>query len=58
MELSEQQLMDCTWKVKGLRGNSGNNGCHGGWAWKALFWGRDNKLASRESYGPYLGQVR
>ena len=55
--LSEQQMVDCTWKVKGVRKNIGNRGCHGGMAWKVMFWARSNIIATSESYGPYKGQV-
>lgn len=57
VRLSEQQMVDCTWKVRGVWNNSGNHGCHGGMAWKVFFWGRSNTIATSDSYGSYKGQV-
>ena len=57
VKLSEQQMVDCTWKVKGVWKDSGNNGCHGGMAWKVLFWAKSNIIATNDSYGSYKGQV-
>ena len=58
VELSEQQMVDCTWKVKGVWNGQGNRGCHGGTAWKVLYWAKTNIIATNKSYGPYRGQVR
>ena len=44
-------MIDCTW-------GSGNNGCRGGMPIKALEWVTENGVATKKSYGPYLGQVR
>ena len=43
-------MIDCTW-------GSGNNGCRGGMPTKALEWVTKNGVATKKSYGPYLGQV-
>lgn len=51
MDISEQQLMDCSWGF-------GNNGCRGGYSWKALVWAKKHGVASSHSYGRYLAQVR
>ena len=50
-ELSVQQLIDCSWGYQ-------NNGCRGGWSWRALQFVKDHGLATRSSYGKYIGQVR
>ena len=49
-QISKQQIMDCTW-------GSGNHGCRGGFPAKALEWVIRNGVATKKSYGPYLGQV-
>lgn len=51
MELSAQQIIDCSW-------GSGNHGCRGGWYNKALSWVYMNGVAEAKNYGPYLAQVR
>ncbi|XP_028397683.1 counting factor associated protein D-like [Dendronephthya gigantea] len=48
-EISKQQIMDCSW-------GSGNHGCRGGLPAKALAWAVRNGVATKKSYGPYLGQ--
>lgn len=50
-ELSVQQLIDCSWGYE-------NNGCRGGWSWRAFQFVKDHGLATRKSYGKYIGQVR
>ena len=50
MELSKQQLLDCSWGY-------GNFGCRGGQSWKALKWIQTHGVATRASYGRYLEQV-
>ena len=50
MDVSEQQLMDCSWGF-------GNSGCRGGYSWKALVWAKRHGVASSNSYGRYLAQV-
>ncbi|KAJ7387711.1 hypothetical protein OS493_001053 [Desmophyllum pertusum] len=54
VDVSEQQLLDCTWATPGV--THGNNGCLGGWTWKAFAWIKKFGIASAESYGPYRGQ--
>lgn len=54
LDLSEQQLLDCTWATPGVE--HGNNGCLGGWTWKAFSWIRKFGIATVDSYGPYRGQ--
>lgn len=54
VDLSEQQLLDCTWATPGVK--HGNNGCLGGWTWKAFAWITKFGLATVDSYGPYRGQ--
>ena len=51
MEISKQQIIDCSW-------GSGNHGCRGGFPAKALAWVARNGVATKKSYGPYLGEVR
>ena len=48
--LSIQQLLDCSWGYN-------NNGCRGGWSWRAFQFVKDHGLATTKSYGKYLGQV-
>lgn len=48
-ELSVQELIDCSWGYD-------NNGCRGGWSWRALKFVGEHGLATRKSYGKYLGQ--
>ena len=48
--MSVQQLVDCTWGYE-------NNGCRGGWAWRAFQFVKEHGLATRASYGKYLAQV-
>lgn len=50
MDISEQQLMDCSWGF-------GNSGCRGGYSWRALVWAKKHGVASSHSYGRYLAQV-
>lgn len=58
VRLSEQQMIDCTWNIKGVWKDQGNHGCHGGMAWKVFFWAKSgNTLATSKSYGAYRGQV-
>lgn len=45
-----QQLIDCSWGYD-------NNGCRGGWSWRAFQFVKDHGLATRASYGKYIGQV-
>lgn len=45
-----QELIDCSWGYL-------NNGCRGGWAWRAFKFVKDHGLATRLSYGKYLAQV-
>lgn len=54
IDLSEQQLIDCTWFTPGVR--NGNNGCLGGWTWKTFAWIKKFGIATTESYGHYRGQ--
>ncbi|KAL9979945.1 hypothetical protein ACROYT_G008468 [Oculina patagonica] len=49
LDISEQQLMDCSWGF-------GNSGCRGGYSWRALVWARKHGVASSKSYGRYLAQ--
>ncbi|XP_066922832.1 counting factor associated protein D-like [Clytia hemisphaerica] len=48
-QLSIQQLLDCSWGYN-------NNGCRGGWSWRAFQFVKDHGIATRKSYGKYLGQ--
>lgn len=54
VDVSEQQLLDCTWATPGVK--HGNNGCLGGWTWKAFAWIKKFGIATADSYGPYRGQ--
>ena len=51
MELSAQQLVDCSW-------GTGNHGCKGGHYAAALSWIYTHQISTDKSYGKYLGQVR
>eukprot|EP00112_Aurelia_sp_Birch-Aquarium-sp1_P017337 Seg4002.5 transcript_id=Seg4002.5/GoldUCD/mRNA.D3Y31 product="Counting factor associated protein D" protein_id=Seg4002.5/GoldUCD/D3Y31 len=50
INLSQQQIVDCTWGF-------GNRGCKGGYPYRALQWLiKHGGLATEESYGKYLAQ--
>jgi len=50
IELSQQQIVDCTWGY-------GNRGCKGGYPYRALQWiMKHGGLATDDSYGRYLAQ--
>ena len=50
MELSSQQILDCSW-------GSGNHGCKGGHYAAALSFLYLHGAATLDSYGKYLAQV-